>query len=188
MSFKKDCEDLAKLERAREYSKRVYAASAEKARALRGEGGLITITKDDLERVSNDLEIQDLLSERDDVFKVKTGEIDYSALVRTARMKSARKKGTHTKKQWIALLEEFDYRCLRCGCYPIGGPTKDHIIPISMGGSDSIDNIQPLCLKCNLSSGALGHSFNWIEWRRVNGFGLGTDCFSWMKTAFAKSD
>jgi|ERR1039457_427658 hypothetical protein len=180
MSFKKDCEDLAKLERAREHLKRVYAAAEEKARLFGG--GRMTITQDDLERVSNDLEIQDLLSERDDAFKVKTGEIDYKTLVRTARMKSAREKGTHTKKQWIALLEEFDYRCLRCGCYPIGGPTKDHITPISMGGSDSIDNLQPLCRQCNFSGGGLSHSFNWIEWRRANGFGLGTGCFCWMKT------
>ncbi|TXT26399.1 MAG: hypothetical protein FD134_559 [Gallionellaceae bacterium] len=158
---------------------RVYAAAAEKARTLGG--GRMTITKDDLERVSNDLEIQELLDERDDVFNGKRREIDYASLIRAGRMQSARKKGTHTQKQWITLLEEFDYRCVRCGCYPIGGPTKDHIIPISGGGSDSIDNLQPLCLQCNSSGGALGHSFNWIEWRRANGFGLGTGCFSWMR-------
>lgn len=179
MSFKKDCEDLAKLVRAREHFKRLYAASAEKARAFGG--GQMTITEDDLERVSNDLQIQDLLDARDGAFKVKMGEIDYKTPIRTGRLKSARIKGTHTQKQWITLLKEFDYRCLRCGCHPIGGPTKDHIIPISMGGSDSIDNLQPLCHQCNSSSGGASHSFNWIEWRRANGFGLGTGCFSWMR-------
>lgn len=182
MSFKKDCEDLSEFKRKCELIKKVYAAAAEKARTL--EDGWMTITKDDLERVSNDLQIQDLLIARGDVFKVKAGEIDFKTPIRIARLKSAREKATHTKKQWIALLEEFDYRCLRCGCYPIGEPTKDHILPICRGGSDAIDNLQPLCRQCNSSGGALGHSFNWIEWRRANGFGLGTGCFSWMKDRF----
>ena len=52
MSSKKDCEDLAKLARLREHSKRVYAAAEEKARLFGG--GRMTITKDDLERVSPD--------------------------------------------------------------------------------------------------------------------------------------
>src|SRR4030067_2991429 len=179
MSFKKDCEDLAKLARAGEHSKRIYAASQEKARLFGG--GPMTITKDDLERVSNDLEIQDLLDIRDDGFNVKAAEIDFKTLVRSARLKSARIKGTHTQKQWIALLKEFDYRCLRCGCYPIWGPPQNHIIPISRGGCDSIDNLQPLCQQCNSSGGGSDHSFNWIEWRRVNGFGMGNGCFRLME-------
>ncbi|MBI5436305.1 MAG: HNH endonuclease [Nitrosomonadales bacterium] len=96
---------------------------------------------------------------------------------RTAKLESARKKGTHTKKQWIALLEEFEYRCLRCGNVPDEGLTKDHIQMISRDGSDAIENIQPLCRQCNSAQ----EQFNWVVWRRANGFGLGTNCFSWMR-------
>jgi 5-methylcytosine-specific restriction endonuclease McrA len=185
MSFETDCKDLAKRAKMCEHWMKLYAASAEKARTL-GSGQMV-ITEADLERVSNDLLIQDLLDARDNPFSDKAKETDFKTLVRKGRLESARKQGIHTKKQWISLLEEFDYRCLRCGCQPLGGPTKDHIIPISRGGSDSIDNLQPLCFQCNSSGGGLDHSFNWIEWRRANGFGLGTDCFCWMRTTSKKN-
>lgn len=69
---------------------------------------------------------------------------------RSTRLAKARKKGTHTKNEWEAMKAYFDYICVRC--YETTLPVeKDHIIPLYLGGSDSIKNIQPVCAKCNAS-------------------------------------
>ena len=56
-------------------------------------------------------------------------------------------KGSHTLTEWQELKKEYDYKCAVCGQEkPL---TKDHIVPLSEGGTDYIDNIQPLCRSCN---------------------------------------
>lgn len=53
-----------------------------------------------------------------------------------------------TEEQWQKLLISTENKCLCCGKMDIPlGP--DHVLPICMGGSDGIDNIQPLCWPCN---------------------------------------
>jgi 5-methylcytosine-specific restriction endonuclease McrA len=64
---------------------------------------------------------------------------------RYAREKGA--EGSHTLEQWLNLREEFDNKCAFCRQKKF--LTKDHIIPLSEGGTDFIDNIQPLCQNCN---------------------------------------
>lgn len=56
-----------------------------------------------------------------------------------------------TATEWRALCKEYGNRCLRCGYnLPL---TADHVIPVSRGGSNTIDNIQPLCQPCNSLKG-----------------------------------
>jgi hypothetical protein len=63
--------------------------------------------------------------------------------------------GSHTVKQWLALKAQYDHRCLCCGKQePNVVLTEDHVVPIAKGGTDNIDNIQPLCLSCNCSKQA----------------------------------
>jgi len=72
------------------------------------------------------------------------------------RVKAIRRSipGAHTLAEWQALKAHYQYRCLRCGKYePDIVLTEDHVIPVSKGGTNNIDNIQPLCLACNASKG-----------------------------------
>lgn len=53
-----------------------------------------------------------------------------------------------TAREWLDLISSYNHTCLRCGCNNCE-LEADHIKPLSKGGSNSIDNIQPLCAKCN---------------------------------------
>lgn len=64
------------------------------------------------------------------------------------RARIAERGGEFSYSQWAALLKQYGYRCLCCGASDVL-LTPDHIVPLSRGGSNSIDNIQPLCAPCN---------------------------------------
>jgi 5-methylcytosine-specific restriction endonuclease McrA len=64
---------------------------------------------------------------------------------RYAREKNA--EGQHSLQEWIDLKDKYGNRC--ASCKEERKLTKDHIIPLSEGGSDYITNIQPLCKSCN---------------------------------------
>lgn len=70
---------------------------------------------------------------------------------RSQRLTKARKLGTHTEEEWESLKSQYN-GCVRCGAVGVE-IVRDHIIPIYQGGSDAIDNIQPLCIQCNSSKG-----------------------------------
>jgi 5-methylcytosine-specific restriction endonuclease McrA len=67
---------------------------------------------------------------------------------RRARLKSV--GGSYTAEEWQALKEQYGNRCLRCDrVEPEITLTVDHVVPLSKGGANSIDNIQPLYRSCN---------------------------------------
>lgn len=59
-------------------------------------------------------------------------------------------EGTFSVAEWKAIKEKYKYFCPACGLKePEIKLTVDHIIPLSRGGENTIDNIQPLCKTCN---------------------------------------
>lgn len=71
--------------------------------------------------------------------------------------------GKVTAAEWKEVKERYGNKCLRCGRDDLR-LTMDHVLPLSKGGSNTIDNIQPLCKPCN-SSKRTKH----IDYRETNG-------------------
>jgi len=79
------------------------------------------------------------------------------------KKRALRKKniiGVHTWQEWEELKKKYGHRCVVCGVSELelqrrwSGSnfiklTEDHIVPIVKGGTDYINNIQPLCISCN---------------------------------------
>lgn len=82
--------------------------------------------------------------------------------LRSERLAAARLKGTHTLGEWVALLEFCNGLCVKCGSDD--SVVKDHIQPVYQGGSDGIENIQPLCRKCNSGKGSDRTDFRPQNW------------------------
>jgi len=78
--------------------------------------------------------------------------------------------GSWTGKQWVALKAAHEDKCLGCGrteteVIAMGRKlVPDHIKPLSLGGANSIENLQPLChgdgSSCNMLKSA-----RWIDYR-----------------------
>ncbi len=96
---------------------------------------------------------RDKHAEERNAYQREYGKVNRDKLTSYTNNRRARKllaKGSHTEQEWQELKARYDYRCLFCGRQePEIKLTRDHVRPLILGGSDSIDNIQPLCARCN---------------------------------------
>jgi len=75
------------------------------------------------------------------------------ALTRNRRAKMKGNGGVITAAEWRNVLDKYGHKCLRCENADVK-LTMDHVIPIQLGGTHTVDNVQPLCQPCNSWKGA----------------------------------
>ncbi|MDD5013917.1 MAG: HNH endonuclease [Atribacterota bacterium] len=69
---------------------------------------------------------------------------------KNTEIKRKKAKGLHTFGEWENLKIQYNWTCPCCGKKePEIKLTQDHIVPLIKGGSNWIENIQPLCFNCN---------------------------------------
>lgn len=79
------------------------------------------------------------------------GNKEYVSWKKNERWRKLRANGgSHTFDEWVELKKRSKMSCVYClKTEPKIKLVKDHILPVSRGGSDDIENIQPLCRGCN---------------------------------------
>lgn len=115
--------------------------------------------------------VQRLARIRDDLDTASREREQHRAITgnaqRQAHMRAAIAQGTHEQWQWWRLFNFYGRQCCCCGSR--ARIAKDHIWPVSRGGSDRLDNLQPLCQVCNTRKLAKHEDYRWDhgEWARV---------------------
>lgn len=76
---------------------------------------------------------------------------------------------TLTKKQWKAILDQFNHSCAYCG-RSLKHLQQEHVIPIKKGGGYTKENIIPACKRCNGTKSDMD-LLDFLEYMDVIGIG-----------------
>jgi len=89
---------------------------------------------------------QDRLKQKSALYRQENQD-KIKVLNQNRRVKELKNGGKITVKEWRDLCRKYEDKCLCCGknCKL----EIDHIVPVSRGGRNTIDNVQPLCGTCN---------------------------------------
>lgn len=127
----------AHLEQAKEAGRKCYQAHAEQRREYR--------------RIKYYENIENEKAQKRAWAKANPEQV--RARVRNRRALKRGCGGTITAQEWKSLKVQYGNECVFPGCSRTD-LTIDHIIPLSKGGANTIDNAQPLCVSHNASKGA----------------------------------
>ena len=96
---------------------------------------------------------REIHAEERNAYQREYGKENRDKLALYTNARRARKleaEGSHTDAEWQELKALYNFKCLCCGRQePAIKLTRDHVLPLTQGGTDSIGNIQPLCARCN---------------------------------------
>lgn len=102
------------------------------------------------DRYKNDKKYRNKISKQAKKYREsENGKIQCRINVIRRRGRIAKVKSTLTQDEWEHICKTYNYRCAYCG-----KKTKlemDHVVPISLGGPTTKENILPACRSCNSS-------------------------------------
>lgn len=139
----------ANSEKARAYQKSYYPAHAERAKIRARAWDAAHPTEAAQRHLRFRRNNPDKIRNWGRVYRDRRPDVMAAAKARR-RVRERQVGGNFTRGEWIVLKARYQHTCLCCGQQePAIKLTPDHVVPISKGGSNSIDNIQPMCLRCN---------------------------------------